>query len=193
MRSLVFFILFQFLLQLSEAQTLHYTVRLGDEVMGKMTAVRSVSGKTLYSIESLINVQKMITVDLFYRIEAQFEKQILTRSSAIEKANGKEHTKSETRRILNGYNVITKKASKTIPHKGINYNLCTLYFHEPEGRTSVWSDTFGEMLGIKPAGEHKYELTLPNGKSSFYTYHKGICTLVESEMIFGKITFTLTK
>ena len=122
-----------------------------------------------------------------------FEKNILLLSNVIETANGKTQTNSETKRNSTGYGVTTKKETKTIIHKGITNNLSKIYFEEPLGIKLIWSDSFGEMLTLKPAGEHRYELILPNGKSSFYSYIKGICTLVETEIVFGKLTFTLTK
>lgn len=177
----------------SLGQNLHYLIRLDNEQMGDLHATKTKGSKEKYLMESKIKIEKMIKVDLFYKIEAIFEKNILLLSNAFESANGKEHTNSETKKSTSGYTVKTKKEIKTISHKGITNNLCKLYFEEPIGINSVWSDTFGELLTIKPAGEHRYELILPNGKSSFYSYFKGICTLVETEMMFGKITFSLTK
>lgn len=158
-----------------------------------MHASKTKGAKEKYVMESNIKVDKMFKIEMFYKIEALFEKNILQLSNAHETTNGKEHTNSETKRNTGGYAVTTKKASKTIAHKGITNNLCKLYFEEPTGIKAVWSDTFGEMLKLNPAGEHRYELVLPNGKSSFYSYFKGICTLVETEIMFGKVTFSLTK
>lgn len=175
------------------AQNLRYSIRLGNEKMGEMKASKTGSTKSKYHLESRIKVEKMISIDFFYQIDASFEKNILQVSNAIETANGKEHTKSETKKNGNTYTVSTTKEKKILANKGITYNLCKLYFEEPKEISSVWSDTFGEMLTIKKAGDQRYELVLPNGKSSFYTYYKGICTLVETEITFGKISFTLTK
>ncbi len=177
----------------TQAQNLHYLIRLDNEQMGDMHATKTKGSKEKYLMESKIKVEKLIKIDLFYKIEALFEKDILQLSNALETANGKEHTNSETKKNKSGYSIKTKKETKTISHKGITNNLCKLYFEEPVGINSVWSDTFGEMLTLKPAGEHRYELMLPNGKSSFYSYFKGICTLVETEIMFGKVTFILTK
>ena len=177
----------------NQAQQLHYLVRLGDEPMGDMRATKTIGSKEKYLIESKIKIDKMIKFDLIYTIESIFEKNILLLSNVIETANGKTQTNSETKRNSTGYSVTTKKETKTIIHKGITYNLSKLYFEEPLGIKLIWSDSFGEMLTLKPSGEHRYELILPNGKSSFYSYIKGICTLVETEIVFGKLTFTLTK
>ncbi len=177
----------------AQSQHLHYIVRLGDEQMGDMRATKTIGSKEKYLIESKIKVEKMIKLDLIYKLESIFEKNILQLSTALETSNGKVQTNSETKRNSTGYVVTTKKETKTIINKGIAFNICKLYFEEPVGLHLIWSDTFGEMLTIKSVGEHRYEIILPNGKKSCYSYFKGICTLVETEIMFGKVTFTLTK
>ena len=185
-RSILFILLLIGVALTSEAQNLHYLVRLDNEHMGDMYASKTKGSKELYLMESKIKVEKMIKIDLFYKIEAIFEKNILHLSNALETANGKEQTNSETKKNATGYTVKTKKKTKTILNKGITNHLCKLYFEEPVGITQVWSDTFGQMLSIKSLGEHRYELKLPNGKSSFYSYFKGICTLVETEIMLDR-------
>jgi hypothetical protein len=175
------------------AQKLNYEVRMNNEAVGTMKAVREGSGKIKYSIQSIISYKKLLKVDLDYSLEAFFEKQILKSSLAIQKTNGKEHTHSKTERIDNGYKISTLKGNRQLNHNGIDWNLCRLYFAEPAGVNKIWSDTFCELLDLVPAGHHRYELRLPDGKSSFYTYHKGICILVETEQFFGKISFLLRK
>lgn len=192
-RTLLFLILLIAAVGTAQTQHLHYRVRLGDESMGDMHATKTIGTKEKYLIESKIKVEKMIKMDLIYKIESSFEKNILQLSNAFETANGKVQTNSETKRNSTGYGVTTKKETKTIIHKGITFNICKLYFEEPVGLHLIWSDTFGEMLSIKSVGAHRYELILPNGKKSYYSYFKGICTLVETEIMFGKVTFTLTK
>ncbi len=175
------------------AQTLTYAIRLKDELVGKMTANRQGKSKTSYFIESNILVQKMLLVDIRYTLESVFENNILMSSQAINKLNGKEQANSKTRNTKNGYTVQTLKGTKKLSQSEIPYNLCSLYFEEPVKYNSVYSDTYGEFLPLKPAGPHRYELILPDGKSNYYTYQHGICVLVELEILFGKITFHLTR
>lgn len=187
---IIFFLICSFSLP---AQTLNYAIRLKDELIGHMTAVKKGKGKSELMIESKIMIEKMIKLDLLYRIDAVFENNILSSSLAVQNNNGKEFTNSKTTKDKSGYTIKTLKEEKAIYQKFIHYNLCKLYFEEPIGISSVYSDTYGEFLSLKPAGKHRYEMILPDGKSNFYSYNHGICTLVELELIFGKITFQLTK
>lgn len=175
------------------AQVLNYEIRINEDPIGQMKAVREGSSKSVYRLESLIKYQKMIKLELEYRMEAIFVNKVLQYSSTIQKNNGTEFTNSRTERTGKGYKITTLKSSNEVNIAAIGWNLSRLYFTEPVGVKQIWSDAFGQMLEIKPAGVHRFELVLPDGKSSFYSYFKGICVLVETEMLFGKISFQLRK
>lgn len=193
MQRLLLQILFLFLFSNTlDGQSLTYTIRFKDEPIGIMKAQRQGKGTTEFLIESKILIQKMVRLDLMYRISSTFENNTLIHSLATQQNNGREHTNTRTTQTKNGYSVKTRKEELRISQKSIPYNLCKLYFEEPIGVFMVYSDTYGDFLNIKPAGKHRYELVLPDGKSNFYTYHLGICILVEAEIILGKISFQLT-
>lgn len=177
----------------TQAQKLKYTVRLKNDIIGMMQAERTPGAKTKIKINSHISVQVLIRLELEYLMESVFEKGILLLSQTIQTANGREHANTTTSKEKDGYKVVTQKETTLYPHPEIRTNLCKLYFEEPLGISEVWSDTYGTMLKIKPAGKNRYQLILPDGKSNFYSYYKGICTLVETELPFGKVTFQLSK
>lgn len=174
-----------------QAQKLKYTIRLKDELVGNMTAQRSQKPTTTIRINSLISVEKMIKIEFQYIMESTYAKGKLLVSKTIQRINGQEQVNTSTTLDENRYRVVTKSGNSTYNSSAIHFNLCRMYFEEPAGIKEVWSDTFGKMLPLKPAGKNRYELVLPDGKSNFYTYHKGICTLVETETPMGKVTFQL--
>jgi len=193
MRKLLLSIFLQLALLFGlKGQSLTYTIRFKDDPIGIMTAHRQGKGKSEFLIESKILIQKMVRMNLVYRIASTFENNTLVHSLATQHNNGKEHTNTKTTHTKYGYIVKTQKEEIKISQKSIPYNLCKLYFEEPIGVFMVYSDTYGDFLTINPAGKHRYELILPDGKRNYYTYHLGICILVEAELIFGKISFQLT-
>lgn len=175
------------------SQKLKYSVKLNDEEIGVMSASREKAKNIKYLVESEIKVEKIMEFNFFYKVESFFDKNTMLLSAAIQKLNGKEITNVKTQKHKSGYHIETLKEKKSIKVKNIQFNICRLYFEEPAGIKEIWLDQFGQMLQIKPAGEHRYQLLLPDGKSNYYSYYKGICTLVEAEIIFGKIKFQLTK
>lgn len=55
----------------------------------------------------------------------------------------------------------------------ISYFSAKMYFEEPTNITSVFSERFLEYCPLEPLGDHKYKLSLPNGKDNIYTYADG--------------------
>lgn len=177
----------------THAQKLKYNVKLKNDIVGQMQAERTTGSKSKIRIDSHISLQLVLKLELEYFMESVYEKGVLILSQTIQKANGKEHANTTTSKEKEGYKVTTQKSNTVFPRSEIRYNLCRMYFEEPAGIHEVWSDTYGTMLKIRPTGKGRYELALPDGKHNYYTYYKGICTLVETELMIGKVTFQLSR
>jgi len=147
-------------------------------------------GTTDYKLESLIIVDKIINMKVDYKLNAHFEEGKLIRSSTWQKSNHRVNINTSTTLIGDHY-LVESPNKKTKVHEEIDFNLCMLYFHEPNGRKRIWSDSYGEFIKIRSVGPHRYELLLPDGKKNYYTYNYGICSLVETEQLFTKINFLL--
>ena len=187
---LLLFLLFCF--QSLTAQHLTYAVMLRDEKVGELYVHRTVTKKNAeFKIESFIHVDKLINMEVEYKLVAKFEDGILLRSSTWQRSNQKVNINTTTTRSGNVYHVESLNRSAETVKETIDFNLCTLYYQEPVGRTKIWSDSYGAFIQIKPAGNHRYEIILPDGKKNFYTYHYGICSMVETEQLFSKIVFRL--
>lgn len=174
-------------------QTLTYVILLSDDVIGNMTVKRfqQSSDRSEYLVESHINVQKIVAMDIDYRINSVFENGKLMHSTVVQTANNKIHTNTKTEWDGNFYRITSLEGKHAIRERLIEHNLTTLYYYEPVGMKVIWSDSFGKFLTIKLCGNHRYELILPDGKKNFYTYNYGICSSVESEQFFSKLTFRL--
>ena len=57
-----------------------------------------------------------------------------------------------------------------IPNKMVEFSTVKLYFIEPVGINSIYSERFLAYCPIELVEEHKYKLLLPNGKENVYTY-----------------------
>ena len=164
---------------------------LRDEKVGELYVRKNIQkGIVEYRLESLISVDKIINMQVEYKLHARFVDGFLSRSSTWQKSNQKVNINTITQKNGDHY-VIEKINKKDIVRESIDFNLCTLYFQEPAGRKKIWSDSYGEFVRIRPAGQHRYELLLPDGKKNYYTYHYGICSMVETEQLFSKINFRL--
>ena len=50
------------------------------------------------------------------------------------------------------------------------FTTAKLYFQEPVGIQSIYSERFLQYCPLEPKGNHKYQLNLPNGRVNYYTY-----------------------
>ena len=192
-KPLIIFFLLIVLPVFATEQTLTYTILFGTEVIGNMTVKKFQQSavRTEYLVESHIKIDKIVSMEIDYRINAVFENGKLVHSTVLQSSNNKIHTNTKTEWDGNYYRVIGLDGKRTLRERLIDYNLTTLYYFEPVGKKIIWSDSFGKFLSIKLCGNHRYELILPDGKKNFYTYNYGICSSVESEQFFSKLTFRL--
>ena len=57
-----------------------------------------------------------------------------------------------------------------IPNNLVEFSTVKLYFSEPVGINSIYSERFLAYCPLELVDDHKYKLSLPNGKENFYTY-----------------------
>lgn len=165
-----------------------------DEKIGTMT-VQKVTQKDhiSYTIESTITVNKIISMLVEYKSTAEFHRGKLIKSANKQKINGKVQCDTKTTWDGNQYQVFALTGRTKLKERNIDYNVCMLYFDEPGKRKKIYSDSYGKWVTIKSNDNHQYELLLPDSKRSSYTFNYGICSRVETEQMFSKITFLLTK
>ncbi len=188
-RCLVFFF---FLVEIANAQQLQYAIQLKDETIGILSVKRFLRpARAEFLIESNIQVHKLIDMDITYRISTVFENGKLIHSTATQTANGRTNVNTTTKWDGRSYVVITQSSRTKLRETMIDFNLCSMYFSEPLNKKVIWSDSFGKWLPVKALGNHRYELSLPDGKKNFYQYSYGICSMVETEQLFSKVTFLL--
>ena len=58
--------------------------------------------------------------------------------------------------------------------------MAELFYKEPVGLQSVFSERYGEKCKIRFLKTDTYEISLPTGGSLVYHYDRGKCVLIES-------------
>lgn len=59
----------------------------------------------------------------------------------------------------------------------VHFTTAKLYFQEPVGIQKIYSERFLKFCPLEVRGDHKYKLSLPNGRANYYTYANS--TLIE--------------
>lgn len=88
----------------------------------------------------------------------------------------------------NGTKYIIKKGEETLQFPtSVDFSSIQLYFTEPKGKTSIFSERLGQFCNFIKTAEGVYECKLANGVTNIYRYRNGV--LYELEMSKGASVF----
>lgn len=168
------------------AQMHTFEIRMGSRVIGAIEARRNVNG----TARNTVIKSKIETTLLskFTDISCQYTNNILVASRVVRSSSGKTGDGKEviTRRNGSRYIIDLEGTKSTLDNVEIQHSVSDLYFTEPRQITSVYSETLGKLLTIRPLGNGAYELNLPEGKKNIYRYQKGTLVEVEVNHMLGK-------
>jgi len=71
--------------------------------------------------------------------------------------------------------------------------ITSLYYKEPVNIHEVYSERYGTMCSVKKLSEGKYGVSLPDGKQGVYTYQKGLCKEVKTDLAGFKLRIVLNE
>jgi hypothetical protein len=169
-----------------QAQVHTFEIRLGSRVIGAIEARCNVNG----SARNTMIKSKIETTLLskFTDISCEYTNNVLVASRVVRSSTGKEGDGKEviTRRSGSKYMIDLEGEKSTLDNVEIQHSVSDLYFTEPRQVTSIYSETLGKLLTIRPLGNGAYELSLPEGKKNIYRYQKGALVEVEVSHTLGK-------
>jgi hypothetical protein len=120
------------------------------------------------------------------------EDNILVEGTAYRHANrGSSDVQAHVKR-LNGqaYEKERNGTKATFNHTGITFCVADLYFKEPKGLKTVFSNMYADHMQVKDLGKGKYQLTGPENKVSSYSYLNGRLVKVEADTPMGSVTIS---
>lgn len=176
----------------SSAQTLRYGIYWGEDRVGQMEVSRRQAGRreSLRS-EAQMTVKMVVSMELVFSYEAEFEGGILARSLTRNLRNGTEKDRSEGSREGDHYVVVREGERHRQPAPAITYTILKSYFEAPGERRSVFSERWGAWLDYLPVGPDRYAMHLPNGDINYLTYRDGRCVEIEISHLFATLHFRL--
>ena len=177
------------------SQKYTYSIYSNNKEIGVSTIEKSHQGnKTFYTLESTAQVDFLRTFTIYTRIDIIYKGAILHNAQLVRKVNEKERTNKRTLRSAKGYKLFDKgnlqKEHYTYP---INKTTVDLFFHPPENIDSLYSENLQQCIPIRKVSENKYALCLPDGNRTYYSYSNGLCTEMNSQTMWGKVTLKLRK
>jgi len=175
----------------SQKIEINFDVTFGDEKIGTLTATQHRKEKKLIQeVRSTTETKLLaISIQMESEIVASKENGILIEGSASRHSN---------RGADDIYAVVKKAGDKTYMRDrngktdrltNTNITLCVadLYFAEPKGKATIFSNMHGEHVALKQLQPGIYELMTPDNKNSIYTYRSGKLVLIEVDTPAGKV------
>jgi hypothetical protein len=163
------------------------------ESIGTLTAFKSVSGKKVVKNISNNTDTKvfLLSVHVESEVYATYENDILTGSFAYRHVNrGSENIETTVKfDPFVQYKVVKNGKERVFKSSGINFSVVDLYFVEPKGLTSIFSNTHGDFIKIVKAAPNTYKITLPDGKTNLFIYQEGKLIRVEVTTPVGDVLF----
>jgi len=184
------------LLQFSaHGQIILYDILLAGRDVGelKISPAQAGGGSESLRVEGGINT---VFYDVVYVGENYFEKGILKTSMSSQEVNGKLKEKTKTIKNQNSYQVIYADA-RSVPKDNpplihpINHTVTSLYYREPLEMTQIYSERFGQMCVVKKVSPGTYEVVMPDGKKTLFSYLNGQCHEVRSEIVGISLVFRI--
>jgi hypothetical protein len=172
-------------------QTRIYDIRYGNNAIGTLEAKQEAAGN-MRKITLQSHVQMKILSRMEVDIFAEYHDNVLHKARATRRQgkSSADNKETVTQATAKGYTVNRNGVISTPKETRITFCVSDLYFAEPREIKQVFSETFGVFLPIRLMADKRYELTMPDGKKSFYQYEKGKLKEVEISHALGKAFFT---
>lgn len=132
----------------------------------------------------------MMSIHVESEVKSQHDNGILTEGTSYRHANrGAEDIHARVSKMGDKLYQREKNGMKSkIERQEITNCVIDLFFREPKGVKTVFSNMYADFLTLKEVGPGKYQLITPDKKDSYYTYKGGKLIMVESDTPLGKVT-----
>lgn len=175
-------------------QAIVYDILLAGKSVGELTISPSRSGDGDH-----LRVRGAIDTFLYnvvYVSENQFENGVLKASMSSQEVNGKLKEKTNTVKTADRYRVTMAEGQAAVRESApishpINHTVTSLYYREPLNMKQIYSDRYGAMCSVQRVDAGAYDVVMPDGKKTRYTYAEGQCREVKSQIAGLNLIFRI--
>lgn len=173
------------------AKELIYKITSSGVAIGSITVNKEITGnQTIITAQSRVKVDLFFTLDVSYDLKSVYENDRLLLSTVTTYLNGKEHSKTVTKK-QNDYYIVTSDGDASKISHPINFSGALLYFRRPVREEVVYSEIDGIENRIDKLSKTKYQITnSKNGHTSIYEYDKEIARQITINHTL--LTFTMS-
>lgn len=177
-----------------QAQTRKYEVILSGDKIGELTVTRTIKGNfTTYKLESKSEAKVLFTTKKNYVLM-----DVIYKDGKLLSANCKNEINDEVDNYANIFwdgakYTITNEKKKFTYATPVTFSIISLYFSEPKGMTSLFTERIGESYPLTALGDGRYEFKIPDGDKNVYIYKNGELVETERKTIIGTVYVKLVK
>ncbi|MEO1052037.1 MAG: DUF6134 family protein [Bacteroidota bacterium] len=176
----------------TQAQRLTYKVVWKGDSIGYLIADKQVNGNSIhYDIDSEVKIKFFFGAIVNYTYNSHFKNGILMMAETENLMNKKRRSHSIVERIDKDYKLLVDKKEKLMEDTEISSSISAMYYEEPVGLESIFSERYAVFSPIKLIEPGKYELTKPDGRKNYYHYKNGDCIEVQVNNTLTTIYFQL--
>ncbi len=146
----------------TQTYTRFFDAKANDKLVGHIKAQKVVSGEVeTYSVESEINVNYVFRVNVTYRVQSVYKQSMLISSSASVYINGHLQN-SVTTEWKDDHYEINDSGHTTRLYEQIKFSTAQIYFNEPIGQRTLYSESEGIMKTLVKTADEKYKVKGPS-------------------------------
>ncbi|HRG53465.1 MAG TPA: hypothetical protein PLL00_11565 [Bacteroidia bacterium] len=191
MKLLASAIIFMYLfLSTPENKELKFTVFHEGKNIGTMKVTkRQDGGKVIRELKTDTDRKVMVaSIHVESDVSIVSDEEIVTMGMAYRYGNPSTNdVHSNVMRLGSKYQIEQNGVVRNMEVSKIEFCMVDLYFKEPKGVTTVFSNMHSVFLPIKKTGEGEYQVQFPDDKTAIYKYKEGEIDVVESNTPYGII------
>jgi hypothetical protein len=168
-----------------------YDILHGDKIIGKVIVSEENNGEHYIrhlKSESSARFIFSIKVKTSYKITRNKNGDIIDGEGFREANMGNQDVQAHTRLLTpNKYSVQRNGEAWIRENQPIEFCVADMYFEEPVGRSTIYSNMYGQDLKLVHEGDHRYHLITPDNKGSYFVYKNGVLTEVTVSTPIGNV------
>lgn len=187
---ILFLILFSATLVFAQSEKITFDVFLKDKKIGQVIAEGHTTGAVIiHDIKSVTEANVMVfSIHVETDMKTEKNQEVMISGAAYRHSNrGLEDVHAETKRLTEKKYERMKNGKKSLFSSEITFTVSDLYFKEPIGLNTIYSNMYADMVSIEQLNNGKYKVKTSDAKESIYTYSNGKLTHVEFDTPVGKI------
>ena len=174
------------------AQKIQMDVMMGDKKIGEIKAEKTAKGKNVqYNMTSDVEASMMVTVTVSSTTKSYWYNSQLTNSRATRTSNMPGQNQVTTLDLQGKEYVVAKNDVVSKAPYPVRVTITTLYFQEPLKDTAAFSEIQGLYLPVTSLGNHRYQISQPNGKKDIYVYENGKLQKIETVIVGKNVEFVV--